>query len=88
MNATEIITVNGLREEVEVQRLDAAGHEHAIESFVWDRLGLDASGEDFDALAVECCVLYRDDYDTGESWFQVVDGQGHGDGTGSWTPAQ
>jgi len=31
-------------------------------------------------------ILYRDDHDTAESSYQVVDEQGHGDGSGIWTP--
>jgi len=31
-----------------------------------------------------CEVVYKDDLDTGESWCQVVDAAGHGDGSGQW----
>ncbi len=32
-----------------------------------------------------CRVIYRDDLDTGRSYYQVVDALGHGDGSGEWT---
>jgi hypothetical protein len=81
---TQNEVVNG--ELVEVKRLSAGDTGQAVNNFVWDRLGHGASDDDFDALAAGCRVLYRDDYDTGESWYQVVDVRGHGDGAGEWYP--
>jgi hypothetical protein len=73
-------------ELVRVQRLSPGDTEQAVNDFVWDRLGYGAADENFDALAINCRVLYRDDHDTGKSCYQVVDAAGRGDGTGEWHP--
>jgi hypothetical protein len=65
-----------------VRRLSEGDHEQAVNDFTWHRLGWDAADDDFDSFAVGCQVLYRDDFDTGESWYQVVDA--NGDGAGEW----
>jgi hypothetical protein len=78
------VVVDG--ELVRVRRLSPGDAEQAVSDFVWDRLGYEASDDDFDDLVAGCQVVYRDDYDTGESWFQVCDARGHGDGTGQWYP--
>jgi hypothetical protein len=80
MLATEV--VDG--EVFTVRRLSECDREQAVNDFTWDRLGWDTADDDFDSFAVGCQVLYRDDFDTGESWYQVVDADGHGDGTGEW----
>jgi hypothetical protein len=67
-----------------VRRLSEGDREQAINDFTWGRLGYDAADDDFDAFAAGCEVLYWDDFDTGESKYQVVDANGHGDGTGEW----
>jgi hypothetical protein len=78
----------GMGEPFEMHRLDEARRYEAINDFVWHRLGLECSDEDFDQFAVGCTVLYRDHYDTGCSEYQVVDAFGHGDGTGEWHPVE
>lgn len=88
MNAIEVATENGLREERQVRRLSAGEAEEAVNDFVWARLGTDVGDEEFDAFATGCRVLYRDDYDSGRSWFRVVDAQGHGDGSGTWAEVE
>jgi hypothetical protein len=86
MKAKEIETAaNGLEEERDVLRLDPGEREQAVNDFVWYMLGDDVDGETFDCYAADCEVHYRDDYDTGESWYQVVNKYGHGDGSGEWT---
>jgi hypothetical protein len=65
-----------------VRRLSEGDREQAVNDFTWDRLGYDAADDDFDAFAAGCRVLYRDDFDTGESRYQVVDDRGHG--AGEW----
>lgn len=74
--------VNG--EPVEVQRLSDAARWHAINEFVWATKGTDCPDDEFADYAAGCRVLYRDNYDTGRSSYQVVDAQGRGDGTGEW----
>jgi hypothetical protein len=71
-------------ELVTVRRLTPADREQAVNDFTWYRLGYDAADDDFDEFAAGCEVLYWDDFDTGESKYQVVDADGHGDGTGEW----
>lgn len=57
------------------RRLTAEARQDAIAAFA-EHTGYDADG---------CQVLYRDDLDTGRSYYQVVDAQGRGDGSGEWT---
>ncbi len=42
----------------------------------------------FEDYMDRCTVLYKDDCDTGESFYQVVDEQGKGDGMGQWYPVK
>lgn len=81
---TEVVTVGGLREERQVRRLTAAEHEQVINDFARFMLGDDVADDDFDAYASGCVVAYRDD-ESGESWYEVTDARGHGDGSGEWT---
>jgi hypothetical protein len=66
-----------------MQRLTAAAANDAMWSFVDHKYPAGDFPEDFPGSLT---VLYRDDYDTGRSHYQVVDGRGHGDGSGEWTP--
>lgn len=60
-----------------MKRLSKTDEQGVISDFA-DYLGL--------ANADGCKVIYKDDQDTGESWYQVVDAKGHGDGSGEWLP--
>ena len=64
------------------RRLTADQHRDAIADFVDDRYPAGTAPSGFLA---GCTVLYRDDEATGRSFYQVVDAQGHGDGSGTWT---
>lgn len=67
-------------------RLTAAQEREVIAEFTLYRLPDDPTDEEFDAFAAGCTVLYRDDHDSGQSSYQVVDAEGCGDGSGEWYP--
>ena len=68
-----------------LRRLTESAERDAIAAFA-DYMLADPTPASSIGFMDGCEVLYRDDYDTDESSYQVVDAQGHGDGSGMWTP--
>jgi hypothetical protein len=71
--------------EAQLKRLGKSDEMNAINEFVWHMLGTDCSDESFDDFVVGCRIVYRDDYDTGKSYYIVCDRDGNGDGSGEWS---
>jgi hypothetical protein len=69
----------------QAKRLSAGEEREAITDFAIYQLGDDCPDLDYHAYVHGCRVLYRDDYDVGKFYYQVVDPQGHGDGSNAWT---
>ncbi len=65
-----IEVVNG--EEVKVLRLSPGEELLAKQDYVCHHVAWNATDESFEEGLDTCRVQYRDDYDTGESWFRVV----------------
>jgi hypothetical protein len=71
-----------------VKRLTEAQEREAVIDFACYAAAFNATQGEFNRFRQGCQVTYRDNHGTGESWYQVVDAQGRGDGRNSWTPVE